>query len=503
MSSENPSHALDRVRFKNGQRLTPESLNSISDFSLARQELFAQMFIGTSGVIEGFLDGLKVTLSKETPLTIQVSTGAAIDIRGKLLVLDEPTFLNLKGITVNDDALLFIELIGHEVFSETPTGLTALRSVCRLQATNHLSPGGIEIARVRLSPKTVALNLVSTLTNLETPTDTIDTRFTRRLKITLREYFSFEEHYLIRKSLSDIAACFLQIETLYKDLSQINKFSHVLIVLRSQTAGPNFPRESVSFLLVELSHLLLDILETIRDSHVAEQKPLGDFWSPLFELCEQIKIQASPLTIAPFRSLTSIVQLLREKLLLTSIEKERVTMIREGLLSLREGPFTSFEKHALGGTLFNIVSHWDHNSLKEKSKVETQFDTLKTLSSQYPDGTVFKGTGRFYSEGKITLPLESTLNTGDGILFLQLYKRRGIKEFALSINGQNFHKEILAASDFVDKVLNIGAFIPYEFIRPGLNEIVLDIRRVDFDFGLLGVWFYQSEKPVGKGDSNT
>lgn len=475
--------SLDRLRFQPGQRLSPKALNAMGDASAARHSLLSQMVIGTDGIIDGYLNGFAVSIPEESPMTLQIQPGAAVTRSGLILLMEEPCLVNLKGITHQDDSLLILEIIGQDVIHETEADVQAIRTLSRIHLTKNPSPEGVEIARVRLSSKTQSLVIAESGSDLHVSTGHVDTRFAKRIRFHTREMLPFESLFTIRNTLESFNAGITQLHTLYPQISGIQELKLTLLSLRSAVADSTFSKPSVAFLMRELSHNLLDVFESIRDS--------SDFWTLLFETGESLKAQAMPFSLGSFRTLNSLVQIVREKLLKTTIEKERVTMIREALLELRNTSFTPLQNHALGGTLFRLAQQWDHMGLKEKAKAVVDFDTQKTLISQFGDGVPYRGAGRFYSEGKISIPAEATPPTGDGFVLLQIYKRRGVKEFSLSLNGVTFHKEALGASDQVDTIVNIGAFLPRDLIQSGMNELVIDIQRVDLDFGLMGVWFYQ------------
>jgi hypothetical protein len=497
MNNGTPSSFLGKVQFHAGERLTPEVLNSLSASANDRMQLLSQLFVGTPGVIAGYLGGLSVTIQEDVPLTLKVESGVAVNNQGEFIVLDDASLVSLKGITIQEDTLLFLEIVANEIVSVMDSGHKITKPIGRIVVTKNRSDSGVEVGRVRISHKSTSIKSVLEETGLDTPPDTLDLRYVNRIQMPSRNTIEFENLYVIRKNLMDLNSAVTQIEWSNEEAKRISEVKYSVLLLRAMVSESSFSRSMATFIMGQLSHSLMDVLEGLREDEKTRGGHTQDFWPETLGLCGLMQEQsAREFNVAYFKTLGLLIKSLRENVLKATIEKERVTLIKDDLDALRKVYFSYLEDHALGGVLFRLENNWDYLTLKDQAKATVQYDTQKSLTSQFPDGTTFRGQGRFYSEGRIVLNVDIADLRGDFLLFLQIYKRRGVKEFQLAINGNTFHKESMGAADLVDKVVNIGCFIPNSFMKVGANELLLDIKRVDFDFGLMGIWMYQSDSPA-------
>lgn len=508
--------ALETEHFRPGQKLTPELLKGLQDFTLDRDALLSQLFVGTVGIFDDFLESLRISIDETNvadPLTIRIGTGAAINRDGRILCLDTPHWMSIRGMTIQEDATYILQLLPKEILQHLETDANIPECVapqtrrlgCTVELGATLRADGVEIARIRFGNSTERLS-IATLTEdscdrLVTHKDTVDVRFARRIRTAGRDLAEVADIVQLRAALREFKSALTKVDVALGPTHHGSVLQNVILMIQAELADTVCHPQRLKFLFLEMRGAALTFFEELREGkrHPSmTDASTKSKWDIFLESVHETEFRSDLKladSIAPFaHRLALLTTWIREHLLHAAIEKERWVLIRDQLSELRHTAFAFHSKHAFGGELFTLAKHFDAEALKREARAEVAFDTQKTFSASYGDGTPFRGVGRFYSEGTLTLPLEGSAWThaSDIVVMLQFYKRRGHSDFSLSWNGQSVLNDTMLPTDSVDQIVHSGCFISGKQVRDGANELRLQLRRVDLDFGIVGIWIYRT-----------
>ncbi len=490
------------VHFSHGQQLTPEQLNSLGEFTIHRNAMLSQFLLGKEGIIDHYAQGLKLSLDKNDPMSLCVSPGAAINFMGQTVVLEEPELVSLRDLVVEENTQFFVQIQPVEALEEPwvdpelqeVQGYQIRRFGARVLVSKQKDPQSIELARIALDPTVDRVELLPAdelLKSLKAPKGFLDERYANRILFYTNQLLSFSDYFLVQKTLKDFRGTLVHLKAAFQGLSLVDAVIHQVIFIQAETVERIFPVKKLGFLLGELKGSVLDLFEVLRDQEKNRIGASDQVWANLFESIDQIQSPLKGASLNQFKTISTLNQLIREHVLKTNSVQEKRVLIKESLIDLRKTSFGHFKKHAFGGVLYRLKNEIKPEHFEDKSSSQTDFQTQKALSAQFGDGESFKGRGYFYSEGKVTFQIEQLEAKQDTIVMLQIYKRRGVKNFSMIFNGEIVQQEKLASSDAIDQILNLGVLVPGESVKPGTNELTIDIQKVDLDFGLFGVWVYQ------------
>ncbi len=486
------------IFFNQGQRLTPYHLNAVGEFARKNSSRMGSLLAGSEGILEGAYEEFQIEVISNDERLIQIGRGAALNSQGELLILEAPALLDLASASPKESALYYIQIRPEEIL-EAPyqdqdipefQGFEYKRYSNKLLISKQMADGAVEIGRIHISKSTSEITLGESLTELEAPEGTIDTRYAKKVRILGAHLWNFEDQFSAQRTVESYRHTLYEIRTYFDRLKTVSSALQSVIFLQSELTEAHLSPSKILFFSGEVRRSLLDLLEELREVMGAK----APFWNELFESANKIGIARGERNVSDqFRILSEINQLLRDKILNAQTVQDRRILIREALRDLKTLPFSAAGKHSFGGCLFSVGEEFKGDHLFKSASSDAKFVTRKTQSARYSDGTQLTEKGAFYSEGRIHLQLENLKPGLETVVMTRLYKRRGLQEFSFILNGQKIHYEKLTANENVDQFLNIGTVIDGAGITAKQNQLTLDVHKVDLDFGLFGVWVYQLE----------
>lgn len=495
------------VYFSQGQKLTPENLNALNDFSLKRSSLVSKTFAITQGIVEGLSDSLQLEILRDDPMTLRLKTGVAINEYGELLPIDEERLIHLSGIAPASTHTYFILLKADESLAApyVDEELDNMKSFryrhfdCRVIVSAEKSPGSVELGRVRLNDRVSALSLPSEKEGLEAGLGVLDQRHAERIRVYNSTGLDFSRHFQMKQSLIELREALLEMQTRYSSLTSVSIAIQNLSDLELEVAESVLAIGRLQVVMARTKRSLINLVEEIRELHLPLKGTESSFWEVLFSTLQSIS-QARGLdqVFEQFQKLSHVNVQIREHILEKRTDEEKKILIQQSILDLREFRFSFSRTHAFGGCLFSRETFMEGEEIFNNSQFDGEYRTLKNLRAGYEQAKIESQKGVFVSPGKLYLNLSSIDPSRNGILFLKLYKRRGRQDFSIVMNGNLLHEESLSPHESVDRFLNLGIQVRSDQLVRGDNHLVIEVSAVDLDFGLMSLAFYQEEKGVEK-----
>ncbi|TVQ78289.1 MAG: hypothetical protein EA369_07420 [Bradymonadales bacterium] len=488
------------VYFSQGQRLTPEDLNALNDFSLKRSALVSRSLLGASGIVEGIMQSLRLKPLADDPLSLKLEPGIAINEFGDLLPIEEERLIRLSDLAGPETQTYFLQLQSDESLEGAfvDEELDQLKSFkfrnisTRLFISAERVEGAVEIARVRLNSSVFALKECREDEAIEAGLGVIDQRHAPRIQLYSARAVDFSRHQQMKQSLQSLKEALYEMKSRYPSLSSIERALQDLSSLELEIAERNLALSRLDLVLIRSQRSLRDLIEELREVHQPLRDMGVDFWERLFSLISDLPgVSLVQEAAVKFQKLSHLDLEIREQILDKRTDEEKRVLIQQALNDLQPFRFSFSNTHALGGSLFRRLIFWDGDEVFQNSSFEGEYRTLKTLRAAYEQSELSTEKGLFVSPGKLHFNLPAMDPEVLSLLFLKIYKRRGRQEFSLSLNASPLKALALRPHESVDRFLNIAVQIRPEQLVKGVNQLVIDVAEVDLDFGLMALAVYQ------------
>jgi hypothetical protein len=470
---------------------------------MKRASLVSKALVATYGIVEGISRALTLEPLSEDPMTLRLSEGIAINNEGELLPIEGEQLIRLSGIAGTETLTYYIQLQAEESLSDpfVDEEMDNLRSYkfrhfgCRVVVSAERLPRAVEIGRIRLNDRISAVSLCSSTEALEAGLGVIDQRHSPRIRVYNANGLDFSRHFHMKSSVTELRESLLEMEMRYASLKMVSMALGHLNSLELEIAESVLAIGRVRVLLGRLQKSLLGLVEEMRELHTPLKNTDSGFWDILFEQIQSLSEGSNLEDIfSRFQEIRHFNIKIREHILDKRTDEEKAILIQQALKDLRSFRFSFSQTHSFGGSLFKRSLLLDGDDVFQMSQFDGEYRTLKNLRAGYEQAVVESEKGLFVSPGKIYFSLKSIDPTRDGIFFFKIYKRRGRQEFSVLLNGNSIRQEALLPHESVDRFLNIAVQVKSEQLVLGENHLVLDVKNVDLDFGLMALAFYQEMK---------
>jgi hypothetical protein len=482
------------THFNRGQRLTPEHLNSLRDFSLARDALLSRAFFGTSGIVQGFRDECSVCVHADGVVT--VAPGLAVNRNGDVLHLERTAAIDLRRVAL--PGKYFLQLRSEEILEdpyEDPEyseikGYRYRRLCVSLQIAPLVDPDAVEVARVLLA-NGHGYRLVCDDDDVDPEAGVVDQRHALKICIYSHHKTPFADQCTLKSSIESFRSVMTSIEALYPDAKHTAAVVRGCVRLQAEVQEPVLPVYKTQFLLREVRASLLLSLEELRYLYGQRADAAAQHWSDLLAMVDRLDMKNPDGCLEAFRILASISVILKEKFLDLSAINEQRLLVLDSIKSLRDIEFGHHPLHAFAGLIFDQKIALDANRLNEHATVTSEFCTMMTFRSQLAHESPQSYKALFTAKGRIDIRLDSLCANVDTILIWRLYQRRGTCRYQVALNGKEIFSDSDRSTEHKNSLVNIGTSVRGQMIAAADNVLSIEIPQADMDFGIVGLWVYQ------------
>ncbi|MCB9060119.1 MAG: hypothetical protein H6622_01185 [Halobacteriovoraceae bacterium] len=487
------------VHFNFGQKLVPEQLNSIGQYSKQRDEVIEHITSGGRGIVKGYGDELNIIVSENDPLMIAIMPGAVLGNFGQLIIFNEPILMNLNGIVAKDPQQFVLYAYEEQILENPVTdheipelgGHQYRTNIGKVGISKEVPANGIAIGHVKLDKN------VERLTVQNEVSDTPGVIYT-----CLRPYYySFNRYfvdYTFQKNaktyVSDFRASLIQVGTVFVGLKSLPRCIDRVVYLEAEISDRFFIMSKISYLLMETHKVFNDLVEDLRHLTRDAQRDYEQVWQDLFALAESLKSEDDNVNMNNFKALSELASYLRTHLIKIDSLDAKNTLIQESLADIKAFPFGYHRKHSFGGTIFKKIDSIGSTDFKERLAINSDFTVQRIVEVNLGEGKSETIKGQFVGKGSIEINLANLTNDKLAIIMLKCLKRRGALSLTFIMNGQPIQDFNVSSAELVNQAINLGALINPSKIIDGDNLLTIQVNNTDLDVGILEVTMYQESE---------